>query len=218
MLELVEPKPACQPTWASDRPPLPRKRYSPPGLRSLCLTAALRGELVCDLPTLRGFLQRYQAVVLGPLELPAIHAAFIHASRFEVRELIALDRRLADEPALRHFAAASRAAGCSRLWRLRPLRDQRLVSRYWRAIELGQAHGWHTVVYGVVLAVFSIPLRQGLLNYGWQTLDGFVRTAARPLKLAAGDCEQLLTESIPGLRAAVEGAMNGTARAGLLIC
>jgi urease accessory protein UreF len=218
MLELVEPKPARQPRLASDWRPLPRRLCSPPGLRSLCLTAGLGGEQVRDLPSLRGFLQRYQARVLAPLELPAIHGAFVHASRFEVRELIALDRRLANEPGLREFAAASRAAGCSRLWRLRPLRDQRLVSRYWQAIELGQAHGWHTVVYGVVLAVFSIPLRQGLLNYGWQTLDGFVRAAARPLKLAAGDCEQLLIESIPGLRAAVETAVNGSAPAGLLIC
>jgi len=218
MLELVESKPACQPRWASEQHSLPPQPHPPPGLRSLCLTAALRAEPLCDLPSLRGFLQRYQALVLGPVELPAIHAAFSHASRFEVRELIALDRQLASEPGLKHFAAASRAAGCSRLWRLRPLRDQRLVTRYWRAIELGQAHGWHTVVYGVVLAVFSIPLRQGLLNYGWQTLDGFVRTAARPLKLAAGDCEQLLIEFVPGLRAAVEGAMNGTASAGLLIC
>jgi urease accessory protein UreF len=173
---------------------------------------------VCDLPSLRRFLQQYQARVLRPLELPAIHRAFIHASHFEVRELIAFDRQLANEPGLRDFAAASRAAGRLRLWRLRPLRDQRLVSRYWQAIELGQAHGWHTVVYGVVLSVFSIPLRQGLLNYGWQTLDGFVRTAARPLKLAARDCEQLLSESSPGLRAAVESTVNGAAPAGLLIC
>ena len=53
-------------------------------------------------------------------------------------------------------ACARSAAGSAR-----PLRDQRLVQRYLTAVEQGEAQGWHTLVYGLTLAVYSLPLRQG---------------------------------------------------------
>ena len=49
-----------------------------------------------------------------------------------------------------------------------PLRDERVVQRYLAAVESGEAHGWHTLVYGLTLVVYSLPLRQGLLGYAHQ--------------------------------------------------
>ena len=44
-----------------------------------------------------------------------------------------------------------------------------------------EANAWHTLVYGVTLALYSIPLRQGLLGYGYQTMRGFIYfRATRP--------------------------------------
>jgi len=83
--------------------------------------------------------------------------------------LILLDLLLAGEPQLQDFAAPSRRVGQSQLQKLRPLRDQRMVQRYLQAVDGGQANAWHTLVYGLTLAVYSLPLRQGLLGYAHQT-------------------------------------------------
>lgn len=74
---------------------------------------------------------------------------------------------------------ASRKVGQRQLSRLRALRDQRIIVRYLDAIGAGQANGWHPIVYGLYLAVFSLPLRQGLVNFGEQTIRGLVRGVSR---------------------------------------
>jgi len=54
-----------------------------------------------------------------------------------------------------------RRVGQSQLKRFRSLRDHRLVQRYLKAVGEGRAHGWHTLVYGITLSVYSLPLIQG---------------------------------------------------------
>src|SRR5204863_959303 len=111
---------------------------------------------VHDVSSLRHFLQNYQSQILFPFEFTAIQSAHGHANRNEVRELVALDQRLAGESVLQNFSSASGRIGQSQLQKLRPLRDQRLVQRYLRAVESSEAHGWHTLVYGVTLAIYSL--------------------------------------------------------------
>jgi urease accessory protein UreF len=164
----------------------------------------LRLEPVQDVCSLRRFLQAYQARILLPFELPAIQSAHTHATCNGVRELVALDRQLAGEPLLQDFAQASRRVGQRQLKKLRPLRDARLVQRYLRAVETGQAMGWHTVVYGLTLATYSLPLRQGLLGYARQATRAFIRSAPRSLCLSEQTCRTLFDELCAGLPAAIE--------------
>lgn len=168
------------------------------------VSAGLRIDPVLDLPSLRRFLQDYYRRILLPIELPAIQRAFDLACRREVRELIKLDQELAGETALKPFAEASRRVGRSELGKLRSLRDERIVKRYLDAVESGGANAWHTVVYGLILALYFIPLRQGLLAYGFQTTHGFVNSAAPGLRLAESDCRGLLDELCNHLPPAVE--------------
>jgi urease accessory protein UreF len=161
---------------------------------------------VSSLPALRSFLVAYRTEILIPIELPAIVSAYHHATRGEVKELVGLDGRLAEESAIREFAMASCRVGQRQLSKLRPMRDQRLVQRYLAAIEDGRARGWHTLVYGVSLAMFSLPLRQGLQHYVEQTARGFIDSSARSLRLAEADCDTLLAEQaehLPGTITAV---------------
>lgn len=153
---------------------------------------AIEFQRVSDLPSLRRFLDGYRTEILVPIELPAIVSAYQHSVRGETAELIALDERLAAEQAVRRFAVASCRVGQRQLSKLRPMRDQRLVQRYLAAIEDGKARGWHTLVYGVSLAMFSLPLRQGLQNYAEQTVRGFVSSAAASLRLPEKECDTLL--------------------------
>lgn len=177
---------------------------TPAALPTLSLAApALSQEAVRDEATLRRFLVNYREQVLLPVELPTILAAHGHACRGEARELTALDRGLANHPRLKAFHSASAAVGRRQLSLLRPLYDQRLVQRYLRAVEGGEAHGWHTLVFGVFLAQYSLPLRQGLLCYSQRTLDGFLESASVALRLPATVGDELFSELAAPLPAAV---------------
>lgn len=157
---------------------------------------------------LRHFLQTYYSQVLVSCEMPAIYRAYNQASRSEIRDLIATDRHLMSEPILQPFASASQQAGTTQLKRLRPLRGDRLVQRYWQAVENGKAFGWHTVVYGLVLSLYSIPLRQGLLNYGEQTLHGLILSASHSLKLDEQHKQALHSEFCRQLPSAIESILE----------
>jgi urease accessory protein UreF len=200
--------------WLGDWHPLAEQLGSADGLVTLgSVSALLRLPPVRDLSSLRRFLRDYQAHILVPFELPAIEEAFGHALRQELSELVELDRRLADEPILRHFAEPSRRVGQYQLQKLRPLRDLRLLQRYLQAVEAGQAQGWHTLVYGLTLAIYSLPLRQGLLGYAHQTTRSFIYSAARMLRLSERECRELFDECCAGLPPAVEELLRQRAAA-----
>jgi urease accessory protein UreF len=191
--------------WLGNWHPLAEQLGSADGLVGItALAARLDLPPVRDLASLRAFLKEYHERILLPHELPAIESAHGHAIRTEVRELIALDQQLIAQPALGNFSAASRRVGQAQIQKLRPLRDQRVVQRYLNAVEAGQAHGWHTLVYGLSLAVYSLPLRQGLLGYAHQMTRSFIYIAARLLRLSEHQCRELFNEFAAGLAAGVE--------------
>ena len=193
------------PELTGDARELLAKLGAPEALPTLFLAAsALSLEAVRDEATLRRFLVGYREQVLVPVELPAILAAHGQARRGELRELIALDRALGVDARLREFRKASAAVGCRQLSKLRPLRDQRLVQRYLRSVESGEAHGWHTLVFGLFLAQYSLPLRQGLMLYAHRTLGGFLDSAGVTLRLPMAVCDEVFAETA----APVTGAVN----------
>jgi urease accessory protein UreF len=188
--------------------PLARQLGSPEELVSLAAASILlRHRAIDSLSALRAFLSDYQQQVLVPVELPAICRAFHHAARGEGHDLITLDRELARLSAAREFAVASACVGRNQLRRLRPLRDQRWLQRYLRTVEDGEAHGWHTVVYGIALALYSLPLRQGLAGYARQTLSGFIGSASRSLALSDDAKVELLEEVCGALPEAIEAVI-----------
>lgn len=150
------------------------------------------------------FLESHLRETLLPLEWPAIYQAWDYARRGQLRELLALDQSLATETRWHPLACASRQAGQARLRDLRPLQDQRLLQRYAEAVAAGQAQGWHTLVYGLTLHIFSIPLRQGLLHYAEKTLGGLAEPAGRSLRLPPPALEPLLAPLFSSLPSALE--------------
>ena len=187
--------------------PLAEQLGSAEGLASLTASIA-QVPPVESLASLRQFLQKYKATLLFPIELPAIHQAFVHIDRYEVRELIVWERGLADQIVSPELAAASRRVGRNQLRRLRHLRDQRLVQRYIQAVEKGEAYGWHTVVYALVLHLFSLPIRQGLASYAHQTLRGFVESASRLLELTQQQRHQALREASSDVNQSIEAFLS----------
>lgn len=196
---------------AGDLVPLLESIGSPSGLGALAAAADPLLVPRIDSPAaLRNFVKHYHDTILSPLELPAIHRGFQHAARNELRELLAFDATLAGEPRLKPFASASRLVGQSQLRRLRPLRDHRLVQRYIAAVDAGQANGWHTLIYGLTLAVYSLPLRQGLMHYARQTSRGFIVSAGNGLHVRADESRALLDDLCAGLPAVIESTLTPT--------
>ncbi|MBI3877562.1 MAG: hypothetical protein HY300_16655 [Verrucomicrobia bacterium] len=180
------------------------------GLIPADVATSLLSRPVDSIPALRLFLAEYQSRVLTAQEFPAILRAHGHANRNELRELLTLDRELADAALPEGFKLASRGVGRRQLNRLRPLRDERLVQRYRAAVEAGDAHAWHTVVFGLTLHLYSLPLRQGLLHYAQQTFGGFIRAAAPRVGLRNGELEEFLSEACAGLPATGDAALPKT--------
>src|ERR1051325_4263603 len=122
--------------WLGDWHPLAEQLGSADGLVTLgSVSAMLQLPPVRNLASLRRFLRAYQQHILLPFELPAIQAAHEHTVCHGVRELIALDQQLANEPRLNDFANPSRRVGQAQLQKLRPLRDVRVLQRYRQAVE-----------------------------------------------------------------------------------
>lgn len=153
------------------------------------------------LPALRTFVEGYAATALTKREWPAVLEAWNLARQGMARELIVLDREWAGLPQCPDLEEASYRVGRRQLNKLRPLRHERVIQRYASAVDEGRARGWHPLVYGLTLAVFNLPLRQGLMNYGAQTLTGFVTAAEHRHGLAADECQRLLDEVIRALPA-----------------
>jgi urease accessory protein UreF len=178
----------------------------PPEL--IALAPALNPELIRDAATLQKFLEAYAQRMLLPIELPAIARAWAHVSRNETRELIALDQELTNEPLMTFFATPSRQIGQLQLAGLRPMRDQRVVQRYLTAVESSQAQGWHTLVYGLTLFIYSVPLRQGLCHYAEQTMFALADIAAGRAGLSATECRQIAVKVLSDLPASIEKTLS----------
>jgi urease accessory protein UreF len=169
--------------------------------------AALSSLQVTRWADVERFVGEYTAEILVPHELPAIASAYSHAARFEVREFVALDAKLSAEPALRQFASASQHVGRTQLRRLRPLRGERFVQRYSHAVEEGEGKAWHTLVFGLVLALYSLPLRQGMVHFARQTVHGFVQAASTRVPVQAGERDQLVAVQTQAVLSAVDAIL-----------
>ena len=112
----------------------------------------------------------YARETLAREEWPAVLHAWQFARRGHMRDLVAFDRDWAATARRLGFAEASRAAGRRQLNKLQGLRHERRISRYRVAIDEGRADGWHPLVFGVFLAVYHLPIRQGLIQYGMRSL------------------------------------------------
>ncbi len=171
------------------------------------VNASLLIECARDFAGLKRFLESYRGQLLVPVELPLICQAFAHASRNEFSELITLDQQQAHDTRLKIFSSASKRIGKMQLKRLRPLRDQRGLQRYLRAVDDGDANAWHTMIYGVTLASFSMPLRQGLVNYSARVLSGFVQSSGGFEKFPQPDCDALIEENLSRILPEIDHAL-----------
>ena len=126
-------------------------------------------------------------------EWPAVAEAWRLASSGQSHALVELDRAWGMHA---RPGEASLRVGQRQLARLRPLRDARVVQRYLEAIADDRAHGWHPVVFGVWLAVFGVPLRQGLVQYAEQILGGLLDSVPGSAAFPAAEHERVRTSVV----------------------
>jgi urease accessory protein UreF len=161
-------------------------------------------EAVVDLRGLRLFLDRYEREILRPIELPAVLSAYWFANRGQFRELLELDAGLSASASLMPFAAASLSVGREQLRLLKPMYDQRMVQRFRKCVVAGEARGWNPVVFGIFLSIHSVPVREGLVQYGTRLWSGLVNGAKESGRLPDGECTELLGEYLDRLPGWIE--------------
>lgn len=191
-----------------DLTPLLEQIGSPAGMSALASTSAFPRTRISSLPEFEQFLSNYTSEVLARVDIPVIEDAYRMTSNNQLRELIARDVQLAENSHVKRFAAASRKSGQAQLMRLRPLKDNRFVQRYIDAVERDEANGWHTIVYGVNLAVYSLPLRQGLHGYAAQITHSFIRSASRDLKLNDSAFAEASQSNLERLKSIIESLIS----------
>lgn len=149
---------------------------------------------VTSLDALRRFVGAQATEVIAAREWPVILKAWQLTREGRAREVLDLDVAWGREVGQADFAGASFQVGRRQLSKLRALQHERVIQKYLAAIETGAARGWHPIAYGVVLAVYNLPLRQGLMHFATQTLTGLVTAAERAHRLPAAECQQLLDD------------------------
>jgi len=127
----------------------------------------------------RPLLESHRDDVVVALDWPFIVEAAEATRTGRHRDLLELDR---DYPVRRagRWTEASFRVGRRQLARLRAARDLRAVQRYLAAVDGGEAQAWNPIVFGVALAAFNLPYRQGLLHYAGTLLRGLAERCRPP--------------------------------------
>ena len=150
-------------------------------------------------------LELYRTTLLEPIELPTLTKAQRLASRGRTKELVALDQNfLGNHPEWLPLSAGSTRFGRDTLARLHPLRDERVVQRMLKAVQAGKIPGHHLIVFGLTMAVYSIPARQGLADYAQFALNALITTKAGKLRLTQDDRDTLFSHSQSRLPEAID--------------
>lgn len=168
----------------------------------------LHTEVIGDVASLGEFLEKFRDEVLARVDLPVICRAHQLASSNQGIELISFDQEYGKTPRLGQFSQPSREAGKRQLRRMHPLRDHKVVQKYLRAHESGSADGWHSIVYGLTMAVYAIPLRQALLNYSEKTISVMAESAMFARQLSVLECRDLVDKILSTLPAIVEKVLK----------
>ena len=187
------------------------RRSVPKRMRSYVPKADLMSfdlDAFTDLCGLRAFLTRYEQDILRPIELPAVHSAYWFANRGQFKELMALDAELSANGVLAPFAEVSLAVGREHLRMLKPMYDQRMMQRFRKCVISGEARGWNPVVFGIFLSIHSVPVREGLVQFGKQLWSGLVNGAKQDHHLEEEDCSMLLGEYLDRLPGWIEEVVS----------
>jgi urease accessory protein UreF len=132
------------------------------------------------------------------------------ATRNNAKDLIELDEFLAALPLPQALKNASILIGRRQLATFSGLKGHTFLRRYHQAVESHPAAGQHVTVYGVFLHLFSIPLRNGLAGYAYQTVEGFLDTAARQIPMSELQRREILEATCAPLPAQVERSLAVT--------
>ena len=165
-------------------------------------------ESVTGLQGLRDFLSMYEKEIFCAIELPAVHSAYWYANRGQFKELLSLDAELTGNPSMQLFSEESLSVGRQHLRMLKPLYDQRMLQRFRMCVVNGEAKGWNPIVFGIFLSIHSVPVREGLLQFGKQIWSGFINGIKEQHGFSEIDCSSMLEEYIDRLPRWIENVIE----------
>jgi urease accessory protein UreF len=82
------------------------------------------------------------------------------------------------------------------------------LQRYLDSLEKGDTPGTHLVVYGLLIWLYTLPLRQALLHYAQQTLHGFIESASGPLDIGDPERTRIWEQTVLPLPGSLENLLK----------
>lgn len=165
---------------------------------------------VADRRSLAVLLEALLHDTVARIELPVIRWAYECSVRNDAKGLAELDRFLSSLPVPDALRAASRKVGRQQLRNFAPIKGHKFLRKYSAEVDDGNASGAQPIVYGMYLFLFSIPLREGLLSYAYQTVNGFAAAAARSAHIELRSLESTVAAACADLPKLVEHSLMFT--------
>ena len=158
-----------------------------------------------ELRELIATLLQYQ---IGPADCTALGNAYEHASKFNLAELLEVDRALFSMKLVQEIRDASTRSGTQLVRCIRSFSDNRILCQYEDAIRSGLAFGPYPVALAVAANAFLIPKRKAALIMLYSFSVSIVGAALRLGMLQHFDGQKVIDELKPQILGVIKENIN----------
>jgi urease accessory protein len=158
-----------------------------------------------ELRELIGSLLQYQ---IGPADCTALGNAYEQAAKFNVRELLEVDRAIFSMKLVQEIRDASIRSGTQLVRCIRSFSDNRILCQYEDAIRSGGAFGPYPVALAVAANSFLIPKRKAALTMLYSFSVSIVGAALRLGMLQHFDGQKVIDELKPTILKVIKENIN----------
>ncbi len=158
-----------------------------------------------ELRELIATLLRYQ---IGPADCTALGNAYEHAAKFNLPELLEVDRAVFSMKLVQEIRDASIRSGTQLVRCIRSFSDDRILCQYEDAIRSGRAFGPYPVALAVAANAFLIPKRKAALIMLYSFSVSIVGAALRLGMLQHFDGQKVIDQLKPSILEVIKENIN----------
>ena len=158
-----------------------------------------------ELRDLIATLLRYQ---IGPADCTALGNAYEHAAKFNLHELLEVDRAIFSMKLVQEIRDASIRSGTQLVRCIRSFSDNRILCQYEDALRSGRAFGPYPVALAVAANAFLIPKRKAALIMLYSFSVSIVGAALRLGMLQHFDGQKVIDQLKPPILKVIKENIN----------
>jgi urease accessory protein len=145
---------------------------------------------------------------IGPADCTALGNAYEHAAKFNLPELLEVDRAIFSMKLVQEIRDASIRSGTQLVRCIRSFSDNRILCQYEDAIRSGRAFGPYPVALAVAANAFLIPKRKAALMMLYSFSVSIVGAALRLGMLQHFDGQKVIDQLKPPILKVIKENIN----------